>query len=63
MAPRTLPPDGVAQTLTAIDDALTLDFSRPLVFGGTGSGKSPAPHRSAVEAVLGNATLRVALDH
>jgi hypothetical protein len=42
MSTPTLPLDGVARTLTAIDDALTLDFTGPLISAGIGSGKSAA---------------------
>lgn len=58
---RTVPLDAVTRTPAAIEHAVTLDPARPVLFGGTGSGKARAPLLPAVEAMLGNAVLRAAV--
>lgn len=40
-----------------------LDLAAPMLSGGTGSGKARAPFLPVVEAMLGNATIRAALEH
>jgi hypothetical protein len=62
MAPRTIEVDDTARTVAAIDHVLTFDPDRPMQFGGVGSGKTRPPLMPAVEAMLGNATLRAALE-
>jgi hypothetical protein len=63
MAPRTVPLDDTARTLAAIDHAIAFDPNRPIIFGITGSGKSRSSLLPAVEVMLGNATLRAALEN
>jgi hypothetical protein len=55
----TLTVDGVARTLTAIDDALTLEFTGPLVSGGAGSGKSAPVQLVAAKQMLETTSLVV----
>ena len=57
MTTPTLPLDGVDRTLSAIDDALTLDFTRPLTSCGTGSGKAAPVSAAAATGMLETATL------
>jgi len=63
MAQRTLPLDDTARTVAAINHTLTFDQERPMLFGGTGTGKTLPPFMPAVDAMLGNATLRAALEN
>ena len=62
MAPRTIPLEATARTVATIDHAITFDPDRPMLFGGTGSGKSRPLVLPAVEAMLGNAALRAAIE-